>query len=747
MEYKDFNIRIVGKRDDGFEVVVDSPAGSANAVIQLPFSIEEALQRIQDIGGVIRGGNGNGTREVSFESEDVMSPAELGSELYQALFSGAIGKMYYASYGQLHGNPEMGLRIKLHLNMEDPAVSELAQIPWEYVYEKEQRDYLALSRQTPIVRYIEVPRAHRTHNLEGDLKILVLMSNPKGVASLDLEEERRKIEESWADAENISVDFLEHATRENLLEALVQNQYHVLHYMGHGAYDEATGAGALILEDEDQNATMLDPDTLAAYLRDAQSVRLVFLNACDTARSDEDEPFAGVANRLVMTGVPAVVAMQFPITDDAAIDFSRAFYSRLVDGFPVDEATAQGRKAILAGKAGTIEWATPVLYMRAPDGQLFDAQAAAPESGADEAPAPSQQPSTASPAAAGGSSKLGVIAGAIAGVVAIVAIAILVINSLDSGPNFEWYPEDKAFAVGVAETIQLRIREEDDTFDFYDDGYTIELRGGSDAVAIGETDEEQIWEWTVNVQDLGLDGSDPALEGTITLEARIREVSSGEIAKILETEFPVTVDTQTLANYNAAIAAFSDEAVPAVDAVSAYVDVLEGNDGVYLSSAMRNVLDTGVDAAIDELHEAASTAADDQNTVLADRISQIENWQNAVTDTATWFEADADAQLAATLDTLRARATDIESLENVIVCTSHPCRNGVSTASTTSQVFVSTVPGNLDGLQCDWTAPQEKPCTLNVNAHRLLNSEATYTLEIRNSQDDLVFTRTFDISD
>ncbi|MDJ0907913.1 MAG: CHAT domain-containing protein [Woeseiaceae bacterium] len=744
MEYKDFNIRIVSKRDDGYEVVVDSPAGSANAVIQLPFSIEEALKRINDIGGVIRGGNGGGTREVSFESEDVMSPAELGAELYEALFSGAVGKMYYASYGQLANDPEMGLRIKLHLNLEDPEVSELAQIPWEYVYEKDQRDYLALSRQTPIVRYIEVQRAHRTHQLEDDLKILVLMSNPKGVATLDLEQERRKIEESWAGAENISVNFLEHATRENLLEALVETRYHVLHYMGHGAYDEATGAGALILEDEEQNATMLDPDTLGAYLRDAPSVRLVFLNACDTARSDEDEPFAGVANRLVMAGVPAVVAMQFPITDDAAIDFSRAFYSRLVAGFPVDEATAQGRKAILAGQAGTIEWGTPVLYMRAPDGRLFDAPEDAPEPTPVESPAPSSEPTPApTPDSEGGSSKLGIVAIGIAGIVAIVAIGAFVISSLESGPNFEWYPEDAAFDVGVAETIQLRIREEDDTFDYYDDGFEIELRAGSDEVLIARTDEQQMWEWTVNVQDLGMQGSEPSLEGTIALEARIREVGSGEIAKILETEFPVTVDAQTLASYNAAITAFSDDSVAAIDAVSAYIEAMGDNGGLYLSSAMRAALDTGAEDAIGELYEAARVAAGNQDVVIAERIQQIQHWRAAVRTTDRLVETQADDELAAMIVTLENRSA---ALQDAVICTSfRGCDSSITSARTDSQLYVSTVPGDANGLTCQWTGPQTKPCDLNINAWRSLNNQDTYTLEIRNRDGDLLLTRSIDI--
>jgi hypothetical protein len=83
------------------------------------------------------------------------------------------------------------------------------------------------------------------------------------------------------------------------------------------------------------------------------------------------DPFAGVASALVMAGVPAVIAMQFPISDAAAIEFAGTFYPRLVDGFPVEAAVAEGRKALRTADTKSWEWATPVLFMRSKDGALF----------------------------------------------------------------------------------------------------------------------------------------------------------------------------------------------------------------------------------------------------------------------------------------------------------------------------------------------------------------------------------------
>ena len=84
MRYEDFNIRIMAKRDGGYDVSVDSPAGGASEHIKLPFEVDEALERIRQIGGAVRG---SATREAAFEAEQNVMPDELGAELYDALFS------------------------------------------------------------------------------------------------------------------------------------------------------------------------------------------------------------------------------------------------------------------------------------------------------------------------------------------------------------------------------------------------------------------------------------------------------------------------------------------------------------------------------------------------------------------------------------------------------------------------------------------------------------------------------------
>ena len=68
---------------------------------------------------------------------------------------------------------------------------------------------------------------------------------------------------------------------------------------------------------------------LGTILHSHDSLRLAFLNACEGAQSGTEDAFAGVAQRLVQQEIPAVIAMQAPISDAAAIVLAQEFYAAL----------------------------------------------------------------------------------------------------------------------------------------------------------------------------------------------------------------------------------------------------------------------------------------------------------------------------------------------------------------------------------------------------------------------------------
>jgi hypothetical protein len=101
-------------------------------------------------------------------------------------------------------------------------------------------------------------------------------------------------------------------------------------------------------------------------------VRLAVLTACKSAVVAGQSVFSGMGPALIQAGVPAVVAMQFSVTVDAAKSFTRSFYLALAQYAPVTKAMGLARAALFVDETA---WYRPVLYLRMdaknPEGKLF----------------------------------------------------------------------------------------------------------------------------------------------------------------------------------------------------------------------------------------------------------------------------------------------------------------------------------------------------------------------------------------
>jgi WD40 repeat protein len=170
----------------------------------------------------------------------------------------------------------------------------------------------------------------------------------------------------------VELTWLEGQTWRDLQRAMRGGPWHVFHFIGHGGFDPRSDEGVLLLADEQGRSSLLTATQMGHLLADHRSLRLALLNACEGAQSSERDLFSSTAATLARRGIPAVVAMQYEITDRAAIEYTRAFYEAVSDGMPVDAAVSEARKAITFSIANTLEWATPVLYLRSPDSALFE---------------------------------------------------------------------------------------------------------------------------------------------------------------------------------------------------------------------------------------------------------------------------------------------------------------------------------------------------------------------------------------
>jgi hypothetical protein len=200
-------------------------------------------------------------------------------------------------------------------------------------------------------------------------------ADPVDLVQLDPEGKVDHVGEAWDGYPETEVVILEAASFEKLHEALTSGPFHVLHFLGHGAFNGPKGEGALVFERQDKLSQPVVGLDIAQLVKNFPDLRLIVLNACSTAMAPFDaglDPFAGVATALVQGGLPAVLAMQVPISDRAAARFSRDFYRRLAAGDSVEAALHHGRLAVHALDPGSVEWATPVLFLRSEDGRLFE---------------------------------------------------------------------------------------------------------------------------------------------------------------------------------------------------------------------------------------------------------------------------------------------------------------------------------------------------------------------------------------
>jgi hypothetical protein len=362
--YQNFDLSLEAARDGSFRARVGyCPAGEFPPVA---FSLPLEATQLEILMLKLDPGR-SGSRRAGVDSQR-QACADLGGILFEAVFRDDVMLAWSRSQDVTRAAGE-GLRLRLRLT----DAPQVAGLPWELLFDRRTNSYVAQSDRTPVVRYLEVPQPPRPLTVGGALRILVILASPTDLPDLDVEAEWRRVREATSATVQtgaVVIDRLPAPTMAELSAWLGHHDVHILHFVGHGDYDQRIDSGVVYFCDQYGRSVAVGPDTLGPFLHDHDPLRLVLLNACRSARVDATDPFGGMAQGLVQQDVSAVVAMQFPISDAAAVAFTSAFYGAVSDGIPLDQAATEARKALLISYPG--EWATPVLFLRAPDGRVFD---------------------------------------------------------------------------------------------------------------------------------------------------------------------------------------------------------------------------------------------------------------------------------------------------------------------------------------------------------------------------------------
>jgi len=303
---------------------------------------------------------------------------KLGKALYDSLFA---DRELLIAFSKAQGSANSDSNVRLRLQIEP---IELATLPWETLHDG--KDWLSTQSTIPLVRKLDLPETSKPLQklqIRGALRILFVGASPEGLDSLEVEKTADNLETLLAESikkKQIVFDKLLNATLEDLRQELLKD-YHILYFAGHGSYKEIfldDGQGDVIKKEgkvigrEKGDKVPVSAETLAQALKGKQT-RLVFLAACETSKAPEGgRLLRGFAQDLAeRSNLPAIVAMQYFISDMQANPLTTQFFAALAAGRPVDVAMAEARAVLIKKRQVSRDVFSPVLYLQAEDGALF----------------------------------------------------------------------------------------------------------------------------------------------------------------------------------------------------------------------------------------------------------------------------------------------------------------------------------------------------------------------------------------
>jgi hypothetical protein len=354
VDYETFELLIGARQQDGYPIrILQTLAGEENAFCHLQPENDEEIQEMLE--------------RISNHDTDYDFLKDFGSYLFKHIFVDKIEACFRQHVGIVQGQEKY---LRLRLRIEPP---ELAALPWEYLYDKESDTFFATDCKRALVRYIPMNSSKRPSLVTPPLRVLVVISNPNDYPPLNVEQEKKSIEEALeklVTEKKIRLQMLDSALMANINQAMRKFSPHIFHFIGHATFSDEKGE--IILHDENGAGLSIDDQTFSTFFQNAPDIRVAVFNACETAAISSSHLLSGLAAAVLKHELSAVVGMQYAISDEAAQIFSREFYRSLAVGDPLEVAISEARKGIFMeiGK-GDREWGNPVLFLRSEDGQLF----------------------------------------------------------------------------------------------------------------------------------------------------------------------------------------------------------------------------------------------------------------------------------------------------------------------------------------------------------------------------------------
>ncbi|MFI3157026.1 MAG: CHAT domain-containing protein [Methylococcaceae bacterium] len=293
----------------------------------------------------------------------------LGEALFQSIFTTDAALALFHKFQQQHAD-----RL-LTIQTDDP---EILALPWELLRRPQSTFLFDQQPRISIRRYCV--KSHSpifTIQAKPKLRLLFIVSRPNNASFLDPRLDPQAVLDALTenDIAQIEVEFLRPATLRKLVERLENKDLppvDIIHFDGHGVYDETEQLGYLLFET--RGAGHFVTSAQLAELLVPHYIALVVLSACQSATIGH-EPLGSVAAGLTDKGVPTVLAMVYSVLVQTTRQLFAAFYQQLATGQGIGAALDYARQALASkNQRGTRrrgegefeltlqDWFVPALY-------------------------------------------------------------------------------------------------------------------------------------------------------------------------------------------------------------------------------------------------------------------------------------------------------------------------------------------------------------------------------------------------
>jgi hypothetical protein len=249
----------------------------------------------------------------------------------------------------------------LKISSNSPIINDL---PWEWLNDGTGPP-LALRPEILLVRSVPIRLTIPPLGIKPPVRVLLIITNPKDERLLNPTQEIEAVVQRLH-GPDYALQIIED-TSWRALQSALQEEPHILHYIGHAGLDR--GEGNLILQDLQNITHWISGPELAQVL--PLTVRLLCLSTCFTAPNYQIMGLPRLAHAAGTYRLPTTVTNRYPVAQASVSTFWSNFYSTLMENGDCNEAFHQGQMEVAALDASAADWGSFSLVIRDQSGVIL----------------------------------------------------------------------------------------------------------------------------------------------------------------------------------------------------------------------------------------------------------------------------------------------------------------------------------------------------------------------------------------